>query len=411
MLESVHIADFRSCHDVTIDKIGRLVALVGRNSAGKTNILRAIEWGAQTAVAKQAIKWDRPSDAGFGAEIQLVFMLDGTRYRYTTKVGSIHQREGAPLEVKFRLEETLSTASNGDNWETLVNRDDAQINLFVDSKWQQLRTNVNTPCLPILGSFVPETDIMPHVERVLRYLETIRYYPLDEMSQPLPTDPSQGVIVHTNYLQWLAGYRDSPDPNAPVVYRLLDMWLERREDFQELKSLVGPNGLGLIDNIDIKAIFNKADKISVGDTDLDKEDIILYWMTFAPSTQQKPISRSFSLAELSYGARRVLRMLVSMLYDNSAVLLVEQPEDAIHPGLLHKLIPLIRDYADGRQFIFASHSPEVFNRLQPDEIRLVAIKDGQTYVRALSKSELESAKRFMGEDGTLSDFIESIGEE
>ena len=41
MLTSVHIKNFRSCKDVTVEGLEHVAGLVGRNGAGKTTILRA----------------------------------------------------------------------------------------------------------------------------------------------------------------------------------------------------------------------------------------------------------------------------------------------------------------------------------------------------------------------------------
>jgi len=49
VLKSVHIKNFRSCKDVTLEGLGHLSALVGRNGAGKTTILRAIEWKSSSS--------------------------------------------------------------------------------------------------------------------------------------------------------------------------------------------------------------------------------------------------------------------------------------------------------------------------------------------------------------------------
>ena len=53
MLTSVHIKNFRSCKDVKIENMGLMLGLVGRNGAGKTTILRAIEWAASTALSRE----------------------------------------------------------------------------------------------------------------------------------------------------------------------------------------------------------------------------------------------------------------------------------------------------------------------------------------------------------------------
>ncbi len=49
MLTRVEISKFRSCEDLVLDNLGPMTVLVGRNGAGKTNILRGIEWAARTA--------------------------------------------------------------------------------------------------------------------------------------------------------------------------------------------------------------------------------------------------------------------------------------------------------------------------------------------------------------------------
>jgi len=92
-------------------------------------------------------------------------------------------------------------------------------------------------------------------------------------------------------------------------------------------------------------------------------------------------------------------------------LLLEQPEDGINVGLLHKIIPLLKSYSDQGQFILASHSPEVLNRLEPQEIRLVTMKNGITYLRSLDKTDIATAHQFIREPGTLSDFLETIPED
>ena len=107
----------------------------------------------------------------------------------------------------------------------------------------------------------------------------------------------------------------------------------------------------------------------------------------------------------------LIRIVVSLIYDKSSIFLIEQPEDGIHPELLHKLIPLIRSYSDKAQFIIASHSPEVLNRLEASEIRLITMNRGLTNARKLTSKELSVVSDYISEEGTLSDFLDSIQED
>jgi predicted ATPase len=93
-------------------------------------------------------------------------------------------------------------------------------------------------------------------------------------------------------------------------------------------------------------------------------------------------------------------------------MLLEHPEEGIHRGLLRKLVDLLRDYSDQTQLIVTSHSPVVFNTLDPESVRLVTMEnEGLTKVRALSPDELGVADRYLEEEGSLSDFLETVEDE
>jgi predicted ATPase len=71
----------------------------------------------------------------------------------------------------------------------------------------------------------------------------------------------------------------------------------------------------------------------------------------------------------------------------ASVLLIEEPETGIHPGLLRQLIKLFRDMTTGAhggpptQIILTTHSPMLLNLVEPEEIRIVRRgEDGATTV-------------------------------
>ena len=89
-------------------------------------------------------------------------------------------------------------------------------------------------------------------------------------------------------------------------------------------------------------------------------------------------------------------------------MLLEHPKDGIHRGLLRKLIDVLRNYSDQTQLIASSHSPVVFNALNPGSVRLVTMEDGETKVRALSPEEANVVSKYLEEEGSLSDFLETV---
>jgi predicted ATPase len=91
-------------------------------------------------------------------------------------------------------------------------------------------------------------------------------------------------------------------------------------------------------------------------------------------------------------------------------MLLEQPEDSIHSGLMKKLIGLLRSNVDPTQLVVATHSPSVFNRLSPEEVRLVTMSDGSTDARQLTQRELEAAEKFITAEGSLAEFLDTVQE-
>jgi hypothetical protein len=63
------------------------------------------------------------------------------------------------------------------------------------------------------------------------------------------------------------------------------------------------------------------------------------------------------------------------------LVVIEEPDTAVNPGLLVKLVDLLRTYTEtkpGRQFILTTHNPAFLNYFQPEEVRIVE-RDAQGY--------------------------------
>ena len=108
---------------------------------------------------------------------------------------------------------------------------------------------------------------------------------------------------------------------------------------------------------------------------------------------------------LSDGTLRVYEILVALVDPESTVLLVEEPEASVHPGLLQRVLAEFDAYAEDKQVILATHSPQVVSWARPDELRLVAWQGGQPVVRALDEIEAKQAARYLNEHGGLGEFV------
>ena len=375
-LESIRIENFRTCRSVELSNLGHLTVLVGKNGVGKSNILQGIEWVARAASSINPV----PQDT---LNCKMVFRADNKRYFYT--FAALPRANG-----EFDFKETLDLQAS----EEQVTRIASRINQDAYDQDGERIADINkaTPLMPALGALLSQSIAKQGILSSLNFVRGVKYYSLDEPGFYVEQE-HRSFISRSFYDKWISAKPMSVSPMDDVMMRLLHMWIERHDDFEELDSILGSHGLGIIDRVLIKRV--KSDG---------------YFFYILPGQEWGSVIAKLDYGKLSYGTRRVINLLVSIFYDKSSVYLFEQPEDGIHPELLYKLIDLLRGYPDKGQIIMASHSSALLNELRPEEIRLVTMTGGETQVRALSDSELKGAKLFLEQEGPLSQYLESLEE-
>jgi energy-coupling factor transporter ATP-binding protein EcfA2 len=132
-----------------------------------------------------------------------------------------------------------------------------------------------------------------------------------------------------------------------------------------------------------------------------------------PAHKGQDLARVFfdgvDIGLLADGTLRLARILVALLADAQTIF-IEEPETGLHPGLLWKLLDVIDSYSPGKQIILSTHSPQVVSWAKPEELRLVERRDEKTQVRSLSPVELAQVHAYLSEgQGTLGEYAFSGG--
>ena len=231
----------------------------------------------------------------------------------------------------------------------------------------------------------------------------MRYYPLDEPSDATERSNDANFVHDDDYNKWLALYKQNETPGGSVLMRLI--YMKSQDRLAELESILGDNGLKLIDKIFVH-------KHPWPDREGKRKPRDVHIVSFVVSKMKPNLNLGpLRYSQLSCGTRKLLRMFLSLLFDHDSVMLIEHPEDGIHTGLVKKVVDLMRHDSGSTQIIISSHSLTLLNGLSPEEIRLVTIDNGATHVHALSNEQLKTANQFISEHGgNLADFVESVEE-
>lgn len=397
MLTSVHIKNFRSCKDVKLEGMGPMLGLVGRNGAGKTTILRAIEWAAATALSRADFSEGDTSGSSSDPQAQVRLMVDEFEYCYTW--GTWAQAEHGQAE-RSRDEESLSVREPGTRWIPLLDRKDNAIAL--NGRERRIMMNHGTAAvMPALASLLSESDpLQLHFQRVMAVFRGVRYYlghGIFDPAFPLARE-QRGPISRLVYERGTQAHVQTGPGHLSILLRLIHAHQTSPDIFAELKSRVGPEGLGLLSDIRV---------VTLGDVGGTGRGKTYYDVVFVPMGRDVELS----LDQLSGGTRQMLYLMLALLFDQSSTMLVEQPEDGIHPALLAKLIDIFRVNTDPTQIILASHSSTVLSSLQPEDVRLVEMRGGSTQVRGLTGNEVQRAQDYIQREGSLAEFLELIQED
>jgi predicted ATPase len=102
----------------------------------------------------------------------------------------------------------------------------------------------------------------------------------------------------------------------------------------------------------------------------------------------------FDPVQLSDGTLRIFGILLALYQTPApALLVIEEPEQNVHPGVLGVLADAFREAAEETQIVVTTHSPHFVDHFQPEEIRVVSLSNGLTVVSRVKRTQLEAMKR------------------
>lgn len=110
-------------------------------------------------------------------------------------------------------------------------------------------------------------------------------------------------------------------------------------------------------------------------------------------------------ASLSDGTQRLAEILWVLVAYPDSLLAIEEPETAVHPALLARLLNVMHTYSSDRQIVLSTHSPFLVNHVEPIELRLVERDRRTTRVRSLDPKETTNVDAYLCDEGTLGEYL------
>lgn len=366
MINQVTLTNYRSLGSgVTLD-LGPLTALVGINGSGKSNVGDALRFlseclrdGLDAAVTRRngigsLIRWSsgRPFDLGLSVSVRNE--LGSGSWEFT-----LAQEGGGAFFVKS---ESATWSFHPEEGKTLSPGYEFEVS---DGKWVQHPDSIepalerNALVLPLISG---DSRFRP-LAAELRNVAIYQIFP-DKLREPQKPSPAKPMLEHGE--------------NWTSILKTMEVSTWKPELLAALSRIVGD-----IDDIKVSQLGG-------------------YQAVSFRHGKAGNRERWFDASQESDGTLRCAGILTALLQTPPLTLIgVEEPELTVHPGAIPVLYDFFRQAAQHSQVLLTTHSPELLDLLDVDEVRVVERKDGVTQVAPLAVEQREAVKRSLLTAGEL----------
>ncbi|WML87709.1 AAA family ATPase [Thiothrix subterranea] len=349
-----------SCIADTGDRLSKLLAVIGPNASGKTNVLKALaflQWFVADSFSAQQPNDDIPIEHHFFSEnpnstFQIVFDYQGQLYRY---------------ELTLNKQQVV--------YEALFVKTSKLYSYIFKREWDETSHQYNIA----QKDFGFDRKEAAKVRQNASLISTAAQYGVELATQMRLVCGK--IFTNVNSLGRVS------------TASRIDELLEVTEVFQRNKSL-GRQASDLLCKLDLglQAVIIKSETVTDPKTQKSTEISVPYGIHHNGQAE-----RQLELWRESSGTQRAYTLLSILLpaLTLGGVAVIDELEADLHPDMLVPLLELFINPATNpkqAQLIFSSHSHEILEMLSKDQVLLVE-KDPQGNSEAWLLSDMEGVRR------------------
>ena len=379
VIDSFSIEGISNIDSLRLD-LGQLNALIAPNGYGKSNVLSAVEFGMKflSATPQEKLLMMRSRFLPINNSIlgkDFFFEISG-------------QFDGDEQDVQFQYGYRFKWAS-GDN-EGIILSEWLKVKKSADQRYRQMLSRTSADgCLIVpsatgrcsktfdvassqlalnsialsAGMFL--SDMASRIcGTIVPNLET-----LDNPESYFSVDGEKGIrmLGGDTLSAYLYKLKESDEDNYSILVDGLLQLLPGIEEFSP-KVITLADGQSKIYDIKVKEKFN---------------------------------SQPTSIRQLSSGSKRIIFLFTLCLAarrKNIPLIMLEEPENSVHPHLMENLILAMQNYASDTKILITSHSPYLMRHLLPQQMYFgLPSKDGTAHFARVTPSKVKSLYRYAGD--------------
>ncbi len=370
MLRTFHVENFKCLRDVKVD-LAPFTVLIGPNDSGKTSILDALRLIGQTFTRE----WSQIFTDENRPEVLAWRHEPGTQIRWKLAFGDGSCSFDYQWSYPSRQEQ--ARCSNGASFRKEGPKGGASF------------TSTTS------GTETPEHfSQFPQWQTVLRSL-------LEDAS-PESVAFREGITGFVSALRELPRYRLDPDALRAAAVPQANAVLTPSGDnlVAVLDRLIsGPERSAIVElEAGLRAAIPTIHGIALPTVEGGNGTKVL---EFSLAGKGKSLT-TIPCAHASDGAMLLTAFLALAYSEQPGMLLIEEPENGLHPSRLRAVVEMLRKLSTGevgtrpRQVILTTHSPLLLNYARPEEVRIVR-RDPESGTRVTPLTEVPDIEKLLAE--------------
>ena len=391
VISKIEIKNFKSFEDVCV-KLGNFNVIVGASASGKSNFVEAFQF-----LKDICNDFDAAMNIHGGHFVQNINLSStapscikatiGNGEPFLTRVNENNdeiQYNSIEYELCISFNEDSSPnineivifhfKTNGNENSLVLLNQDWKINAEFENDNLELEDFIPKSLLNIVNNNLAEKHgliISSPLASVpfpwSDYFKSINYYNFNPKFCRL--DDGSGKAVLNEYGQ-----------NLPAVLENILKDTEKRRTFLNLVSILLP----YIEDIDV---FKLEDNRRV--------------FRLSEKYNRQPVLSPF----VSDGAMNILALISALYFETGEIILIEEPERNIHPALFIQLVSMIKEVSDKKQVIITTHSPEILNWCDLEDIHLIT-RNNDGFSKFTKPVDNEDVREFIDELGIGQVFVD-----
>ncbi len=372
-IKSIHIKKYRTIKDLKVNLYNGLNIIIGKNGAGKSNFL---------SVAQKAI--NALSDSNFNenfASIELEIISNKKKYHIEIDFSKkLKQPPSSYQSSEFVLKINSNFIYNSQ-------KDFKNKNLVFENRKIEIYDEPSPMIHSLIGlSFLYYAQLINYnIPQNINFLDTNETLTLDKYDFEYDFKIFVSNIVLNFDINFDRKLIASKKVTVNNILKNIEIPLNIKQNLQKYTPI---EDVQFNKNINI---YYKGDECIVDNLKLE----------FKLNGDWLPWS------QLSDGTKRLFYMVSEISY-HKGIILLEEPELGVHPHQLKLIMQFLREQAEEKQIVISTHSPQVLDVLNPDELDRIFIAkytpEKGTKFEKLTAAKKKVAKEFMTKVGFLSDY-------